>query len=488
MEPQEVFNIARDSVRRMAAEKGLDFRFSYDQIWDYIPEGANVQSGQRPGPQRRLIREGYIKKTGGMRNAASAARAGSLTPEYRLGTAFGILETRVIQTKLLSVLKDDRTNCFSLLTTMSVEEYLNFVEIAYYEREGGIEGQRSPLRTNTAIRIRRTMVNDLEAGAILPPIVVGLVMSQQVIESAPDLNDDTLAILIDGVPEENISIIDGMQRTAALIDLREKPNVLSKTMRVEFWLASNTNSLIYRMLVLNTGQVPWDLRRQIEVIHKSLINELKEHVHSIELLEKDDARRRRQPAQFQADRIVELYMVFGARKEKIDTKERLADEFTRLDFIQATSVSLFTRQFFDVINILVKLDVVFGKSSGDEIEDRFSCGRDLFSSQPACVGFIAAVAIDIFGRPGGVERALDLQRQNLERIIEQSSGLIERLTKMNDGQIRDFLDFSTLNEVVSDKKVGKVGDFQREFFLKAFQTLIEEKFNVETMTPCWRAF
>ena len=94
-------------------------------------------------------------------------------------------------------------------------------------------------------------------------------------------------------------------------------------MRIEFWLATNTNSLIYRMLVLNTGQVPWDLRRQIEVIHKPLIKELKQN-SSIELLEKDDERRRARAGQFQANRIVELYMVFGARKEKIDTKERLA--------------------------------------------------------------------------------------------------------------------------------------------------------------------
>ncbi len=49
-------------------------------------------------------------------------------------------------------------------------------------------------------------------------------------------------------------------------------------------------------------------------------------------------------------------MVFGARKERIDTKERLADEFTRLDFIEATSVSLFTRQFSETIEIMVGLD------------------------------------------------------------------------------------------------------------------------------------
>ena len=487
MTPDQVFGFAREAVKRMAAENGPQFRFSYDQIWTFVPAGIDVPSAQRPGPQRRLIREGFIKKTGALRNAASGPRAGSLGPEYRFGTALiGEAESES-QTKLIDILKDDRVGCFSLLATMTVEEYLNFIENAYYERDGGIEGQRNALKTNTAIRIRKTMISDLENGALLPPVVVGLVMPETVLAAAPRMNNESFRNLLDEVPEENISIIDGMQRTAALVQLRDKPAVLQRTMRVEFWLAVNTNSLIYRMLVLNTGQVPWDLRRQIEVIHKSLIREMGTVV-SIEVLEKDESRRRSRAGQFQANRIIELYMVFGARKEKIDTKERLADEFTRLDFIEATSISLFTSQFFQILQVLVDLDRAFDPFAGEEVDERFSSGRDLFSSQPASVGFMAAAAIDIFGRPGGPERTKELQQTNLERIKTHAGKMIERLMLKTPEEIGAFLDFGTLNEVYTDKKVGKVGDFQREFFLKAFQTLIEEKFAVETMTPCWRAF
>lgn len=488
MTSQEAFELARAAVKRMAQEQGSPFRFTYDVIWTFLPSDADVPSLQRPGPQRRLIREGYIRKTGAMRNAASGPRARSLTPEYTFGRAILGSDAASSETRLIDKLKDDRTECYSVLATMSVEQYLNFVENAYYDREGGIEGQRGPLRTNTAIRIRRTMLSDLEAGAILPPVVVGLVVPEATLNRVPEFDDEALRNLLDSVHESNVSIIDGMQRTAALIDLRDKSNVMERPLRVEFWLTSNTNSLIYRMLVLNTGQIPWDLRRQIEVVNKSLLNELREHV-SIEVLQKDDNRRRARPGQFQADRLVELYMVFGARKEKIDTKERLADEFTRLDFIEATSVSLFTRQFFAALQLLVDFDNVFDNYGGvEEVQGRFTAGRDLFSSQPSCVGFIAAVAIAAFGRPGAPEKSKEQQENTLNQIKVHASELTTRLGRLSPSEIGVFLDFETLNEVYSDRKVGKVGDFQREFFLKAFQTLVEEKFAVASMTPCWRAY
>ena len=33
-----------------------------------------------------------------------------------------------------------------------------------------------------------------------------------------------------------------------------------------------------------------------------------------------------------------------------------------------------------------------------------------------------------------------------------------------------------------------VGDMEREFFLRAFQVLIEENFELKDLTPCWRAY
>ena len=73
----------------------------------------------------------------------------------------------------LNILRDERVGCTSILINLQASEYLSLVDDVYSKR-GGIEGQRAPLRTKTARSIRKRMVDDLERGAVIPPIVVGL--------------------------------------------------------------------------------------------------------------------------------------------------------------------------------------------------------------------------------------------------------------------------------------------------------------------------
>ena len=47
------------------------------------------------------------------------------------------------------------------MTEMSVSEFLKIVENSYRNR-GGIDGQRSPLKTKTALTIRKRMVEDVK--------------------------------------------------------------------------------------------------------------------------------------------------------------------------------------------------------------------------------------------------------------------------------------------------------------------------------------
>ena len=375
---------------------------------------------------------------------------------------------------------------------MTTQEYLDLVGQAY-ENRGGIDFQREKLRTTSAIRIRRRMVADIVQGAVLPPVVVGAVLSQDSFSKVGSLTAKEVVPMVRRQEADRISIIDGMQRTTALREAMGSDAVVGeRRMRVEFWISESTNSLIYRMLVLNTGQVPWNLRSQVEVVFRSLILEVEGEVDGLEVLQQADGRRRTKGGQFQANELVELFLVFGSRKEKIDIRERLADEFTKLDFMEAASDKDFAKYFCIALGVLVRLDILFDrfkKPRGDKDKDlRFSTGKDLFASQPACVGLVTAIATDVFGRPG-VSRPPEDQMKRLDKIRKGLGKLERKLREASGDDIEEFLGLQTLNEALSRGKTGlSVGDMEREFFLKGFQVLLDEDFDVIDLTPCWRAY
>jgi len=385
----------------------------------------------------------------------------------------------------LTRLKDNRTNCYSLIFEMTVKDYLNLVEQIYKDK-GGLKEQREPLKSSSAMRIRKQMVKDIIAGTVLPPIVLGLIIPENEFDVVPKKENLQFVELISDVKNGNLTIIDGMQRTTALTEAIADGASSEFQIRVEFWVSTKLNSLIYRMLVLNTGQVPWNLRRQVETVFSTMINEMKTAIPEMEVYTLDDGNRRTQGGQYHANDLIELYLAFGGRKEKVDTKERLADEFTRLDFIEATENKDFSDIFYKTLRMLALVDIEFSKHTAEENENRFTNGKDLFKSQPARVGLITAISKKIYGRPG-IEKSEDEILKNLDKIEKISDPLIKRLREMNNEQLGDFLSLNTLSEKLSVKS-SRVGDFEREFFTKSFDTLLEMGAEVPSMEVCWQSY
>jgi hypothetical protein len=369
------------------------------------------------------------------------------------------------------------------MTTMTVREYLELAGEAH-AAQGGLTGQRGVMATTTAKRIRDRMVEDLKKGATLPPVVIGAVLPEADFESLPPSSDSgkTLGFL----PEDrsNLSIIDGMQRTAALQEaFTDKPEVGDGTVRVEFWLTNNVRAMIYRMLILNTGQVPWTISRQLSVVYAPLLSEIKEKVPEIDKVSTPDQPGRRVgPAQYSSDALVELYIAFSLRKPGVDTKEALSDEFSRLDFVDNLANEGFQDQFYGVLSMLSRLDKAFSRFDGDEgLPD----GRFIFDRQPARIGFIVALGIAILGRPGA-DRPQDERAARLQTLDQSAGKLISRVNDMDPAALGAFLKTDVLQELL-DKRVGQVGRYERGVFTEAFKVLIEEDFAVVNLEQCWRA-
>lgn len=389
----------------------------------------------------------------------------------------------------LNIVHDRRVDCYSALTVMTTSEYLEIIRNVYDSR-GGIEGQRGPLKTKTALSIRARMVQDLEAGAVIPPLVIGIhgtpEQTQRLRESQ---NQVDLIALVQQIESDRISIIDGMQRTTALIEAaRQSPEILNNELRVEFWISESLNSLIYRMLVLNTGQVPWEVARQLETIYSQLLKIIRAEVgDDVEIFGRDDARRRSEPGQYHASSIVRLFLAFSSRRAEMDLKYKVAEDFARLDAIEASSHKEFLSLFICALRMAVSLDRSFSRAPAlnQAAPVRIADGRELFQAFPALIGFFVAVAIKLFDQPG-FEIPWSRTDEVIRRLQAAVNGLTNRLDAMSPEQVDEFLQLDLLNDRLSQRS-GQVGRFERDLFVRAFSSLLDNADRLTDMTPCWRA-
>ena len=394
----------------------------------------------------------------------------------------------------MDILIDKKLKCISIMKKIKIDDYLKLVENAYKNR-GGISGQREALKQKTAISIRNRMIADIKEGTILPPIVVGIVIDEvkyKKLESK-EINFEELEIEKNA---ELLSIIDGMQRTTALMKAcSENDSVGERELRVEYWISDNNNSLLYRMLVLNTGQVPWNVRRQIEVIFSGIIKEIKNKVDCIAVLQIEDSARRKKGGQYQASELVELFLAFGARTWKVNTKEKLTDEFTRHDFLQSSGEIDLIDMFCEILKCMAEIDILLDEKykiseAKEEVEieinqnDKFKNGKDLFASQPARIGFVAAEKI--IGRPGE-ERSAEKIKCAKNDFLQTFETIKESIEEKKAEELIEYIDFSTLNQKM-ERRTTKVGDYERELFYEAFKVAVDEKGKMDNLGICWRTF
>lgn len=385
----------------------------------------------------------------------------------------------------MDYLCDHRGNCVSFMLKVKFPAYNAMIECAYRNR-GGIEGQRGTLKSSTAIRIRRRMIDDIAKGTVLPPVVIGSAIGDVDFSEFFEMTDEQMINWLTQHTDD-LSLIDGMQRTTAMVEAAKSNDLSDYEIRLEFWLAKNVNNLIYRMLVLNSGQVPWDVRRQLETVFGSVLKQIQNESCDLSIFSVDEGRRRRNAKQYQSDSILELYLVFGSRKEKIDIKERLSDEFVRLDFLDLTANDESIHQFSEALSLMGKLDSCFCRAPQSENDERFHNGLDIFSSQPACVGFIVSTAILMLGRPGSTQ-SRDKLLAKWENDKRSLMALIEKMENMSSEDLFSFLALPTLAEKLNTKRSGKVGDFEREFFKSAFSALYEEGENLSSFEICWNSY
>jgi len=291
---------------------------------------------------------------------------------------------------------------------------------------------------------------------------------------------------------DRVSVIDGMQRTTAILEALESREELGvKEIRVEFWVSDNINSLIYRMLVLNTGQVPWEIGRQLDTIYSPFAHKIKtELAGKVDIFTKGEVPRRSvDTGQYQSEKIIELLLLFSSRKSELDLKDKIAEDFARLDMIESTSHPVFLDYFIETLKILVSVNESFSRfQPDDDLKQRLkrvTSGKDICASFPSMVGFCTAMSIYLFDEPG-FPISWEKVDVNFAELKGKLTELMIKIDHYNNEELSSFLQIELLEEKLGTKS-GQVGRFERDFYKKAFLAFFKHADRLQDLSPCWMA-
>lgn len=392
--------------------------------------------------------------------------------------------------RVIAIDMDERSKCTSVLTDMLLSEYK---KLAYesYKGNGNFEGQRGVItKSAAAARIRKRMREDFCRGSIFPQVVLGIQSEKECISK---LEEGKTYESTEVFSDCTVSIIDGMQRSN--IYFKNFEGNENRKIRVEFWIADNSEKLLYRMLVLNTGQTPWNTRRQIEVIYgnlsknieNSLYKEYPELQNLIDIYGIDDGKRRTQAGKYHKSSIIELYLGFNIRNVKINVTDELAEEYQRFDVMESIEKEESFDIFICILGMMCKLDLSFsGYGKNCKESGQFNEGKDIFGSATACVGFVVASAEYILGKIS-VNRSKEKIIEKKESYQKQMELILNELKK-NRGLNENYLSLEILNSKCAGLPKSRIGDEMRIMFKDAFMSLLkyDDIEEISSLEDFWR--
>jgi hypothetical protein len=398
--------------------------------------------------------------------------------------------------RIIDLALDERINGYCATAVCSYEWYL----AATTGAEGNLEIQRSIIKDSKAYRTLRA---DLKRGCILPPLVIAI--------SGIDLPEGLTAVAITdeaqiGVFKEALQaqlndprpadtyIIDGLQRTNALRQTREEleeeeseeeaaaeeghgaeeatpentqqnlqlTQFLARPLRVEIWLNIPFGAIAYRMLLLNAGQKPMNIKRQVEVLSMKLREDLSD-IPEIEIILSLSSQRRTRPGQFFLGNVSQAFQAWLQGTPNIDVRNTVMEQLLAESAIDTLGTSLSGRTVHDDFKWLMRWFV-------DLDHLVFATDSRFFANDTVLLGISAAV---------GTAQRSDTLRERMRPGLD----LLRNEAAHNNIGALGIDRFNELRQGVDVRKVN-VGVFTREMVYRAFQEFFVSN-GTKSMEECW---
>jgi hypothetical protein len=361
--------------------------------------------------------------------------------------------------RAVSCLPDSRIDAHNVLVELSLGEYERLIS----EVVGKNVFQRRRVRSSkTVYSLLRA---DLTRQCVIPPVVLALT------SEVADFNAEDLSNFGDILlrHQEDLVILDGLQRTYTILDLladlREKNDeatlseVESYKLRMEVYVGINRLGILYRMLTLNTGQTPMSLRQQIEILY---LDYLDTEIDGVELIRETDDRNATGLQQYNFKDVIEGFNAYLDRDELPIDKADILENISSLEKLskENQSTELFEK-FLEGFSCFV------GRASS--LANNLELSEDYLASNNSPFG---KNVVQIFKRPqamsgfgAAVGKLIDFGvLRSFDEVVAATNNI-----EMNDPEafleeINNSLDWLKNN-------TKKIGNAQRSFFSFFFRDL-----------------
>lgn len=369
--------------------------------------------------------------------------------------------------EIIGFTTDFRTNTNILYAQIKINEYLDLVG-KDFDR---FEIQRKKEKHKGYNRLK----NDIEKGTLIPTITLAVEPSSVNSFKTLLLEKDSKKITEQLITiTDKIYILDGLQRTYIINDLKANGAIFNDEQRLllEIWFEEDIKHLIYRLIVLNSGQKPMSMRHQIELLFITMRETLTKDVLGLKVLEEKDEESRVNAKEFPFERLVTAYKSFLTKSPEADKDNIVAERMKEADMLESDEQFLSEPfiKFSKFLRIYCLLDEQAYRIYKGTAQNKY---RNWFADANVIQAFFAAL------------NKYSSNEKREEVALKAVDKLIDELINKNVGD--DPFSVKELNEILSSESVSKkynVGFATRKLLSSGFTEYFSNE-GEQSLKDCW---
>jgi hypothetical protein len=374
--------------------------------------------------------------------------------------------------KILGYTKDCRTETPVVYAEILINDYLKLVGTDFDKFE--IQRKRVDPKKYTRLK------EDIAKGALLPGITLAIdhLKVHTYLEYITKLDSEGLitALQLHKETEEakDIYILDGLQRSYIIKDLSDEGVVFKEEQKIllEIWFEKEIEHLIYRLIVLNSGQKPMSMRHQVELLFMTLKKDIEKEIPGLEIYLEREGTIRSHSKKFPFDRLVNGYYSFMTKSPEIDRDNLVVKKMNEDDVLSSKEeeLNISYTSFIKYLKLYCDIDDEFYRIYNSHLE--LSSFKNWLADENTLKAFFAAVG----------KYASDEKR--ILRVDNAMKKLLGELKLVSSGDPMYIEEFKKIKGGIDAKKVN-VGNGTRKLIMDGFREYFIGEGD-ETFLECWK--